>query len=178
VIDDGRRFLERTADRFDVITVDPPPPVSAAGSSLLYTVEFYDVLKKRLSPRGILQQWLPGRDPYVLSSVASALRQSFANVRMFVQPGAGIHFLASRQPMPVISADTLASRLPARAAADLVEWTGASTPRKQFAAVLGREVPIYTISDGPPFAIALRDDRPINEYFLLHRAFGIDPRRW
>ncbi len=34
VVDDGRRFLHRTAERFDVITIDPPPPLEAAGSSL------------------------------------------------------------------------------------------------------------------------------------------------
>ena len=37
VIDDGRRFLERSSEQFDVITIDPPPPVEAAGSSLLYS---------------------------------------------------------------------------------------------------------------------------------------------
>jgi len=45
VIDDGRRFLLRTNRLFDVITIDPPPPVEAAGSSLLYSREFYDVVK-------------------------------------------------------------------------------------------------------------------------------------
>ena len=35
VIDDGRRFLDRSAEKFDAIIVDPPPPVNAAGSSLL-----------------------------------------------------------------------------------------------------------------------------------------------
>jgi spermidine synthase len=35
VIDDGRRHLERSPERFDLITVDPPPPIYAAGSSLL-----------------------------------------------------------------------------------------------------------------------------------------------
>lgn len=29
VIDDGRRLLERTPDRYDVITIDPPPPASS-----------------------------------------------------------------------------------------------------------------------------------------------------
>ena len=33
VIDDGRRFLHRNGDTFDVITIDPPPPLEAAGSS-------------------------------------------------------------------------------------------------------------------------------------------------
>jgi spermidine synthase len=59
VIDDGRRFLQRTDQTFDVITIDPPPPVEAAGSSLLYSKEFYEVAKRHLRPDGILQQWVP-----------------------------------------------------------------------------------------------------------------------
>ena len=59
VIDDGRRYLERTPRQYDVIAIDPPPPVSAAGSSLLYSEEFYSIVKQRLRPGGILQQWLP-----------------------------------------------------------------------------------------------------------------------
>ena len=60
IIDDGRRFLARTDEKFDLITIDPPPPVEAGGSSLLYSTEFYDVLKQRLTPTGVLQQWFPG----------------------------------------------------------------------------------------------------------------------
>ena len=58
VVDDGRRFLERSVDRYDVVVVDPPPPVSSAGTSLLYSTEFYDVVKRRLERDGILHQWL------------------------------------------------------------------------------------------------------------------------
>ena len=62
VVDDGRRFLERTTGQYDVIIIDPPPPIGAAGSSLLYSREFYSAAKKRLRPDGILQQWYPGGD--------------------------------------------------------------------------------------------------------------------
>src|SRR5204862_2511986 len=41
LIDDGRRYLMRTRDKFDVNIIDPPPPIEAAGSSLLYSKEFY-----------------------------------------------------------------------------------------------------------------------------------------
>ena len=41
VVDDGRRFLDRTVEQYDVVVIDPPPPVEAAGSSLLYSREFY-----------------------------------------------------------------------------------------------------------------------------------------
>jgi spermidine synthase len=54
VVDDGRRYLLRGNRKFDVITVDPPPPIEAAASSLLYSTEFYDVVKAHLEPNGIL----------------------------------------------------------------------------------------------------------------------------
>jgi spermidine synthase len=44
-IDDGRRYLERTPQQYDVITVDPPPPIESAGSSLLYSKEFYSTIQ-------------------------------------------------------------------------------------------------------------------------------------
>jgi hypothetical protein len=45
VIDDGRRFLERSGEQYDVIAVDPPPPVSAPTSGLLYSRQFYAIMK-------------------------------------------------------------------------------------------------------------------------------------
>ena len=62
VIDDGRRYMERSPQKFDAIIIDPPPPVQAAASSLLYSKGFYAVAKERLEPDGILQQWLPDGD--------------------------------------------------------------------------------------------------------------------
>ncbi len=35
VIDDGRFYMERSSQQYDVIAIDPPPPVEAAASSLL-----------------------------------------------------------------------------------------------------------------------------------------------
>ena len=56
VVDDGRRYQERSGEKFDAIIVDPPPPVATAGSSLLYSRDFYEVAKEHLRPGGILQQ--------------------------------------------------------------------------------------------------------------------------
>ena len=83
VIDDARRYLERTEDMFDAIVIDPPPPVEAAGSSLLYSREFYELAGRRLRPGGILQQWLPGAEPMVASAFGQAIGRSFADVRVF-----------------------------------------------------------------------------------------------
>ncbi|NOT31258.1 MAG: fused MFS/spermidine synthase [Planctomycetes bacterium] len=170
VIDDGRRFLERSPQAYDVITVDPPPPVEAAGSSLLYSKEFFGVIRSRLAPGGILQQWLPAAEPIVVSSVAHALAETFPNVRVFrSEIGAGLHFLASASPILAMSAESLVARMPAAAQADLVEWQPGTRPSEHFAAVLAREIPLETLQRMVPGAQALRDDRPVNEYFLLRR---------
>ena len=170
VVDDGRRFLERTAGQYDVIVIDPPPPMEAAGSSLLYSREFYAAAQKRLRPDGILQQWFPGGDAVSTAAVARALQESFPYVRAFVGiEGWGVHYLASRQPIPDRSAVDLAKRMPPRAAADLVEWGPFPNAEQQFAAVLRHEVPVSRIVAIDPLAPAMQDDRPVNEYYLLRK---------
>jgi predicted membrane-bound spermidine synthase len=173
VIDDARRFLERTRESFDVIVVDPPPPVSAAGSSLLYSTEFYDLALSRLRPGGILQQWLPGGDDTIRSAFAQSLRHSFRDVRAFgLIEGWGYHFLASAAPMNRLPAATLAGRLPPAAVRDLLEWGPTSSALSQFETVLGQERPIQDLIQAHPSAPLLTDDRPVNEYFLLRLIAG------
>ena len=46
VIDDGRRFLDRSPEKFDAVMIDPPPPINAAASSLLYSREFYSLIER------------------------------------------------------------------------------------------------------------------------------------
>jgi spermidine synthase len=172
VVDDGRRFLERTSEQYDVIVIDPPPPVEAAGSSLLYSREFYYAAKKRLRPDGILQQWYPGGDLPTTAAIARALKESFPYVRAFVSiEGMGIHYLASRKPIPPLSAAELARRMPPAAASDLVEWGPYPTAEQQLAVMLKREVPVDWLISADVNAPAMQDDRPVNEYYWL-RATG------
>ncbi len=175
VIDDGRRYLERTSETYDVVIVDPPPPPEAAGSSLLYSREFYATVKQHLRPGGIVQQWVPGGGATTVAAFAQALRVSFPYVRVFgSMEGWGLHFLASMEPIPPASGAELAARMPAAAVRDLLEWGPASTAAAEFDLVLAREVPLTDILRYAPGVAALSDDRPTNEYFLLRRAF---PRR-
>jgi spermidine synthase len=170
MIDDGRRYLERSSAQYDVITIDPPPPVEAAGSSLLYSKEFYAIINRRLRPGGILQQWLPYGDAVVKASVARALKESFPYVRVFHSAeDAGLHFLASHQPLPERTPAELARRLGPQAAADLIEWGPESTPELQFASVLRKEISLAQMIAQAPQAPALQDDRPENEYYMLRR---------
>ena len=170
VIDDGRRFLERSDETFDLITLDPPPPPEAPGNSLLYSRQFYALAKRRLSPGGILQQWHMGGDPAVTAAMARALAESFRFVRVFPSvEGWGFHFLASDAPIPARSPAELARRLPSAARADLLEWGPEKTAEAQFARMVAAERPVASLYEGR-FEPALDDDRPLNEYFLLRRA--------
>jgi len=57
-IDDGRNFMAMTDERFDMITADPVHP-RITGVGYLYTREYYQQIKKRLRPGGIVTQWMP-----------------------------------------------------------------------------------------------------------------------
>jgi spermidine synthase len=171
VIDDGRRYLERTAARYDVITIDPPPPVEAAGSSMLYSKEFYSIVTQHLQPGGILQQWLPYGDAAVRASVARAIKESFPYVRLFQYgPDGGFHFLASNRPIPNRNSAQLAQNLPSKAAIDMVEWSPGKTPAQVFAEIIGQETSIDQFIAQDPRAPAMQDNRPVNEYYVLRRA--------
>jgi len=166
VVDDGRRFLARSSDLYDAIVIDPPPPVYAAGSSLLYSVEFYAAARQRLAEHGILQQWIPAGDRQLMSAVVAAVTESFRHVRLFGSiEGWGLHILASQEPIARLTADELAARLPPAAVADLLEWGPAATAAEQFRPVLASEVALESFAG--PEAMPLRDDRPVNEYFFL-----------
>jgi spermidine synthase len=168
IVDDGRRYLERSAETFDSIIIDPPPPVQAAGSSLLYSEEFYSLVKQHLRTAGIFQQWFPGGDRATHAAVIRALQDSFPYIRVFHYKGIpGLHFLASLEPIPLRSASELAMRMPAAAVVDFVEWVPDKSPADQFALVLPYEVSVDTLLGLLPSSPPLRDDRPVNEYYLL-----------
>ena len=58
VYDDARHFIFMTDEKFDVITTDPIHPW-VKGTSTLYSKEYYELVKTRLNPGGVVAQWLP-----------------------------------------------------------------------------------------------------------------------
>jgi len=177
VIDDGRRFLRRTTETFDVITLDPPPPVEAAGSSLLYSEEFYDAVKSRLTSQGILQQWIPSASKDVVQAVARSLLRSFPYVKMYTSYDEyGTHFLASRRPLGHPSAEQLVARMPAGARADLLEWSADKEPVAFMRLILSKECDPHAFAGEGTERVT--DDQPFNEYFLLRQTLKPQARQW
>ncbi len=172
VIDDGRRFLRRVDTRYDLITIDPPPPIEAAGSSLLYSREFMELARAHLRPGGILQMWFAGGETATGWAIIRTVRDVFPYVRGFVSvEGWGIHLLASTEPIEVPAARVLAARLPETARQDLAEWNPPTDVEKYLQLAISREIPIDAALNPNP-EIRITDDRPFNEYFLVRRALA------
>ena len=158
-----------TLRRYDVIMIDPPPPVQAAGSSLLYSQDFYAVVKERLQPGGILCPMAATRRQSRASlGGPGGERIPFPMSGFFLQSNTmGWHFFASDRPIQDRSAAELVARMPARAVTDMMEWGPAKTPDEQFDLMLSAEMTAEQMIAPAPATPALQDDRPINEYFVL-----------
>lgn len=168
VIDDGRRFLNRTNESFDVIVVDPPPPVEAAGSSFLYSKEFHESVKQHLKPGGIFQTWFPNGEESIQQAIVRSLIDVFPHVKAYGSvEGWGVHFLASMSPLETMTSETMISRLPVQAQNDLMEWSEKGL-KSDIEKVLSNEIPLADLINPDPL-IRITDDHPYNEYFLCRR---------
>lgn len=75
-IDDGRYYLQATAQRFDLITSEPPPP-RAPGVISLYTQEYFELIRDRLNEGGFVTYWLPVHN--MSAADARAIIKGFCN---------------------------------------------------------------------------------------------------
>ncbi len=72
-IEDGRQFLQRTPERFDLITGEPPPP-RTPGAVNIYTREYFQLIHDRLADGGITTYWLPVGRPDPGTDVHTIIR--------------------------------------------------------------------------------------------------------
>jgi spermidine synthase len=107
---DGRKYLVDTSDRYDLIITDTLL-VRSAHSGSLYSVEFFELVKSRLAPGGILAQWAPTER--TMRSVA----QVFPHVMRVGGPQISAKesfFIASNEPIaldvPLLEARLAATR--------------------------------------------------------------------
>ncbi|MGS1011473.1 fused MFS/spermidine synthase [Achromobacter anxifer] len=102
---DGRRELQASAERWDLITLEPPPP-SAAGVVNLYSRDFYQLAAGRLAPQGIVAQWLPlptQNEDDTRALIASFI-QVFPHAQLWTSELHEMLLLGSLQPLPLDAA--------------------------------------------------------------------------
>lgn len=88
---DGRNLLLLSSQRYEVISMQLSS-VWFAGAADLYNRDFYRLVRARLSPGGVLQQWmqLHHATPKDLAVMLETLRAEFKTVALFVRGGQGI----------------------------------------------------------------------------------------
>src|SRR5665213_1124952 len=108
--DDGRSFLRRARDTYELITSEPPPPMQA-GVYRLYSREYYQDVMAHLTPTGMMTQWLPVYQ--MPSRAAGEAIATFVTVFPYTLLYSGIDgeliLLGSREP---IDMDRLWQRFP------------------------------------------------------------------
>ena len=99
-IQDGRNFLKTTRRRFDVITADPIHPWTS-GSVYLYTREYYEIARGRLTPHGVMCQWLPltGLSGEDVRSVVATFADVFPHTSLW-QGSHDVLLIGSVDPQP------------------------------------------------------------------------------
>ena len=131
---DALKFLEDTEDRFDVVIIDVPDPLEEGPAYLLFTQEFYRLLRDRLKPQGLVvaQSGPTGPAFYeqCFSAVARTMGSVFPDVYLseaFVPAfGATWGFVvASLGPNPLaLSVEEVDSRISERVTSELRFYDG------------------------------------------------------
>jgi len=114
IVDDGRNFLLRTRERYDVITLEPPD-LFTAGVVNLFTEEFYRLAANALEDDGLLCQWIPAPETNEdeLRMLVAAFVAVFPETSLWLDGrsvGAPLLLVGSKRPVPV-DVDALARRM-------------------------------------------------------------------
>jgi spermidine synthase len=177
IVADGRNHVELTDRLYDIVVVDPPPPIESSGVSVISSLEFYRAAKARLNPGGVMMQWVPyGQTLDEFKAHVRTFRDVYPNVIVAQGPGSyGFYMLGSEAP---IAFDDPAVRAVLARPGVLEDISSAydspyQTPDEWAARIprlvrlAGDQVARFT-GPGP----LITDDRPMPEYFLLRHTLG------
>jgi len=106
ILDDGRTWLTTTDETYDVVVSEPSNPW-ITGCANLFTAEFFETVRGRLSPEGRLLQWIQlyGMEPDGLRSILAALSASFEHLYGFLAEGESADLLLVATNHPLAEAD-------------------------------------------------------------------------
>jgi spermidine synthase len=133
VVNDARGALMLSSTRYDAIVSQPSHPWTA-GASHLYTKEFFELAKERLTEDGVFVQWIGIRfvDEALLQTLLATLGQVFAHVQVYRPVPPALLFAASDAPFDLPSGTAAALRV---AGEDLARY-GVELPEDAAAALV------------------------------------------
>jgi predicted membrane-bound spermidine synthase len=158
---DGRQDLVRRPQRYDVITLEPPPP-SAAGVVNLYSRDFYELVRSRLEPDGLMAQWwpLPAQNDDDSRSLVRSFLDVFPHVSAWSTELHEMLLVGSASPIE-LDGVRIATRFARPGTAAALAEVGIESPEALLATwVTGRAGLERFAGDAPP----VTDDRPRIEH--------------
>ncbi len=81
--EDGRKFIETSEDKFDIIIIDLTCPLEGGPSYMLFTREFYSIVREKLTPQGVLAVQADSTSPvadYTYTAIARTIDEVFPRV--------------------------------------------------------------------------------------------------
>ncbi|WP_035883565.1 fused MFS/spermidine synthase [Cupriavidus metallidurans] len=158
---DGRRELLQSTQRYDLITLEPPPP-SASGVVNLYSRDFYRLAAQRLETGGIVAQWLPlpTQNPEDTRSLVRSFLDVFPHATLWTTELHEMLLVGSLQPV-TLDVARIQSRFADAGVSAALRSVGVASPAALLATyVTDRTGLDWFASDAP----AVTDDRPRIEY--------------
>ncbi|MBF6991134.1 fused MFS/spermidine synthase [Cupriavidus sp. IK-TO18] len=158
---DGRRELLQSEQRYDLITLEPPPP-SAAGVVNLYSTDFYRLAAARLQPGGLVAQWLPlptQNDEDTRSLVRSFL-DVFPHATLWTTELHEMMLVGSPSPI-TLDAVRIRQRFAEPEVASALRAVGVASPAALLATWVTDRAGLERYAGDAP---AVTDDRPRIEY--------------
>jgi spermidine synthase len=122
-VDDGRNFLLMRSTTYDVITIDPPPPIWSAGTVNLYTKEFFESCRNHLAEGGIMCLWVPPGAFSEVRMIMNTYRKVFPGTSVWRGPRYAGFYLIGSGSLPDTGADRFREALSdGLVNADINEW--------------------------------------------------------
>lgn len=161
VIADGRHELMRRQERFDLITLEPPPP-AAAGVVNLYSRDFYELAAARLEEDGMLAQWLPiaTQNEEDTRSLVRSMLDVFPHVSLWTTEVHEMMLIGSQEPL-ALDFLTVARRMEDPGIDAALAEVGINSAADLLATYITDRSGLETYADDAP---AVTDDRPRIEY--------------
>ncbi len=177
---DGRNYAKLTSRRYDLITVDPPPPIQAAGAAVLYSQQFYADAHHALRSGGLMLQWLYfAVDLDQFREHLRTFRSVFPHVLVLFTPrSGGVYLLGSDDPIAWTDASVSQFLGAPQAVADVANTPDAAyLPPGSWADRLRRMVWLQDaqVDRFVGAGVIITDDHPLTEYYLLHQLFDGGP---
>jgi spermidine synthase/tetratricopeptide (TPR) repeat protein len=168
-IDDGRNFLKVTTERFDVISSAPNFP-SLTGSGGLYSRDFFEIARSRLTPGGVMCQFVPiwRMQPSDVATIVGSFADVFPHLRVF-NTGLSLVVLGRLEPFPPVDVAELMRRVALPGVAESLGEIGVRGPIEVLSYYQFDEVEARRLAEGAP---RNTDDRPRTEFFAPRSLFA------